>query len=163
MGGSSGMDRICSFCGAVLPPGMESCSDTLKAFAERVWLTCQSNRVILIPSHCWSLQHPTLQTPQDIAWDLMFLCRWVGFDDRAGNGLPLFQEREWLEECPAFPYLYPSGHLGALTVSDLYWTTTEEGSESLVDSWASSVWEAWSDYHAWAHAQVRRFFVRNQA
>ncbi len=149
--------RVCSSCCATLPPEFESCSDTLCAFAERIFPARHSQRVVNLPNHCWSLQHPLLQTPQDISWDLMLLCQWVEFDTRGDNPTWVFQVEDWLWASPAFPYPFPYANLGPITVTDLYWAPDEKAVKQVVESWASSVWEAWVDYHAWARDQLKQY------
>ena len=59
-----------------------------------------------------------------------------------------------------FPFLEPPTLRGELTVVSVHHAKSAEDHAERALAWGQSVWEAWSEHHAWARLQVGRWFLR---
>jgi hypothetical protein len=104
----------------------------------------------------YAVQHPGVQSRQSIqsvGVHLVRLCLFLEMglaQDKANDAILAAATRK-----AQYHWLEPPASLGAITVADVEVASGIESHISVVKSWASQMWEAWSPHHAsirsWAH------------
>jgi len=113
----------------------------------------------------YALQHSEEHRPRSNAFHLMRLC-WLL--EHGGNpsirqvrkgGRAFYDARD--ETYREFPFLQPPISRGELTVVSVMNAQTPEEHAERARAWGQSVWDAWSEHHAWARDQVSKWFNSN--
>lgn len=106
----------------------------------------------------YALQHPgdkSPQTIQSVNLHLMALCAALEYHV-AYPFIPKIMNKRVKEYKGIFTWLTPPESLGNITVVDVAKATHVEEHEKLVQDWAKSVWNAWSEYHKITAAYLHR-------
>ena len=158
------MTMTCDCCGATLPDGFESCRAVFNAVLEREYSDPAFGEEHLFTVDAFCLQHSEECGPRSNAFHLMRLCWLIECGGnptirqvRAG-GSAFYDARE--DSYRQFTFLVPPARRGDVTVESVLRVSTPEEHGALARAWGQSVWEAWSEHHAWAREQVRQWFDR---
>jgi hypothetical protein len=154
----------CICCGAVLPDDFESCRAMFNTVLEREYSLPAFGAAHLFTVDAYALQHFEEHGPRSNAFHLMRLS-WllehggnpsIRQVQRAGRAFDDAREEKYRQ----FPFLRPPRSRGELTVVSVLKAQTPEEHAERARAWGQSVWEAWSEHHAWAGEQVRQWFHR---
>jgi hypothetical protein len=158
-------DRVtCSGCGASVPAeGVLPRRDYVGA-APGCWLLYtellarEYSNALYASVHeltvdTYMVQHPGVQerrASQSVAVHLVGLCLLLE-RGRSIAELPYLRKR-LVEPKQEFPWLTPPPLVGELTVVDVLKAKDAQEHRTLVDRWARSAWQAWSQHHEQVHA-----------
>jgi hypothetical protein len=163
---SSKEGATCALCAAVLG-GFDNCRAIFNAVLEREYSDQAYGESHLFTVDAYALQHSEEHGPRSNAFHLMRLC-WLL--EHGGNpsirqvrkgGRAFYDARD--ETYREFPFLQPPISRGELTVVSVVNAQTPEEHAERARAWSQSVWDAWSEHHAWARKQVSKWFNSNLA
>ena len=154
----------CSYCGAFVLNGFNSCREMFNAVLEREYSISAFGESHLFTVDAYALQHSEQHGPRSNAFHLMRLC-WLiehggdpGIQQVQRGGRAFYDARQ--QTFHHFPFLSPPVSRGELTVVSVLAVQTPEDHAKAAGAWGRSVWESWSEHHAWAREQVTHWFKR---
>jgi len=159
MRGQASEGEACPLCGAVPPPGVESCRAMIYSVWEREYSGPEFAAVHLLTVDGYALQHGEYFGARSNAFHLMRLCWLIELGGTERGGSSRLHRRKFEEAYRSFPNLAPPEDRGALTVAHVCGLEDPGERARKVKEWASVVWEAWAEHRGWAREQTQRLFV----
>jgi hypothetical protein len=158
--GESEMSSIefCARCGARVRGGTQGCWDLFNGLLALEYSDSEYAAVHLLSVDAHALQHSEDHGIKNKCYhlvDLSWLLEQNG-DPRVGS-TPAWLQKAF-DGMPQLPTLTPppAGKRGAVTVADVICAATPQEHRERVYRWARSVWDAWSEHHAWARGYLVR-------
>ncbi len=111
-----------AYCGANVPPGLETCRATFEQVLAREYADAAYGATHLLSVDAYALQHSEEHGPRSNAFHLMRLCILLehGGDPRIGAGPARAKSKAWEPHYRQFPFLEPPTRRGAFTIADVY-------------------------------------------
>jgi hypothetical protein len=147
----------CECCGAELAGGKAACNALFEQILAREYSDPACAAVHLITVDCYVLQHSEDHGPRSNAFHLLRL-GWL----LLGGGDPDIRRQEQgpipfiLKSYRDFPFLQPPEDRGAAMVVEVAAAANASEHTERVRRWSWSVWEAWSEHHAWVRETLRK-------
>jgi len=151
---------LCADCGAKITGGTTACRAVFHEFGLRA-----IDRTIDRASHwmlvdAYALQHPEpyCHSAKSLAAHLTGLCCALEHDRDQKLRATL---QRWLNGTPALEKPEVPVARGRLTIADVHRVADSPDEKRVLQEWARSVWDAWSDHHETARRWIRTARERN--